>query len=459
MKISKSSSRSPRARRGKLQSRARHAPFSADLLRPVQDLIRVAETAGGPLLIAAGIAMLWANSYWRDSYEVVWNHVIAVDLGFAAVRAPLRDWVNQALLPVFFFMVGLELKREARVGELASWRRAAMPIAIAIGGMIAPAAVYLLFNAGSGFTHGWGVPIATDIVFAVAVLSLLGNRVPANLRILLLAFATADDVGGILVVLLFYSSGISWVPVGVALAFLAVIVVMRLFHAQTMMGYTLVGLAFVFATLFSGIHTTIAGVVLGLLAPARPFYSRALFREKAEKLLAEYQRRYSMLKDPDNERAEDLEIVLSELDELVIESESPAERLIRIVNPWVSYGVLPIFALANGGVALSMPVAREALTHPVSLGIAAALFFGKPIGVFGAALVARASGLATLPEGVTVKHLLAMSILSGIGFTVAIFIADLAFRDGALPLAKLGVLSASMLASAAGFITLRWATR
>ena len=458
MKIPKQSGSSA-TRRGKLQSRARYAPFSADLLRPVQDLIRVAETAGGPLLIAAGIALLWANSYWRDSYEVVWNHIIAVDLGFAAVRAPLRDWVNQALLPVFFFVVGLELKREARVGELASWRRAAMPVALAVGGMIVPALIYLAINAGGPFTHGWGVPIATDIVFAVAVLSLLGDRVPVNLRILLLAFATADDVGGILVVLLFYSSGISWASVAVALAFLGLIVVMRLYHAQTLMGYTLVGLAFVFATLFSGIHTTIAGVVLGLLAPARPHYSRALFREKAEKLLAEYQRRYNELTDPDNERAEDLELVLSELDELVIESESPAERLIRIVNPWVSYGVLPIFALANGGVALSVPVAREAITHPVSLGIAAALIFGKPIGVFGAAILARATGLATLPEGVTIKHLLAMSILGGVGFTVAIFIADLTFRDGILPLAKLGVLSASMFASAAGFLALRWATK
>jgi NhaA family Na+:H+ antiporter len=421
------------------------------VLLPVQRFIHTETTSGIVLLAATVLALLWANSPWSASYERFWNSTVALQLGGWGISHSVREWINDALMVVFFFVVGLEVKRELVHGELSDGRSASLPVVCAVGGMLVPAVLYSLFNHGSPGGRGWGIPMATDIAFALGVLALAGNRVPARIRIFLLALATVDDIGAILVIALFYSGHWSFIALAAAIIILAAMLTMRYFRVNNLLCYAPLAFAFWFAILESGIHATIAGVILGLITPTSPDVSKSAFRDLAERLLAGIK---SAVRGDQQERGE---AMLGEMEELAVATESPADRLVRVLHPWSSFFVLPAFALANAGVAITSEVAWHSVASPVTRGILAGLVLGKLVGIVGFAYVSIRLGIASLMPGVRWSQLAGVGLMGGIGFTVALFMTDLAFTDAStIACAKLGVLLASVASGIAGYLVLRY---
>jgi NhaA family Na+:H+ antiporter len=352
---------------------------------------------------------------------------------------------------VFFFVVGLEVKREFVHGELSDRRSASLPVVCAVGGMLVPAALYSLFNHGGPGGRGWGIPMATDIAFALGVLALVGNRVPARVRIFLLALATVDDIGAILVIALFYSEHLSFIALAAAIVILAAMLSMRSFQINNLLYYAPLAFAFWFAILESGIHATIAGVILGLITPTSPDVSKHAFLDHAERLLTAIK---SSVRGDEQERGE---AMLGEMQELAVATESPADRLVRVLHPWSSFFVLPVFALANAGVAITSEVASRSVASHVARGIVAGLVLGKVVGIVAFAYVGIRLGIANLMPGVRWSQLAGVGLLGGMGFTVSLFMTDLAFTDAStISYAKLGVLLASVLSGIAGYLVLRY---
>ncbi|MGH3355128.1 MAG: Na+/H+ antiporter NhaA [Nocardioidaceae bacterium] len=405
--------------------------------RPIAGFLRVEAAGGIVLLLAAVVAMLWANSPWAGSYDALWGTEVAIRLGPVEIAEDLRHWVNDALMVVFFFVVGLEIKYELVSGELRDPKAASVPIVAALGGMLVPAAIYAAFNAGGPGSAGWGIPMATDIAFAVGVLSLLGRRIPAPARVFLLTLAIVDDIGAIVVIAVFYTADLSMGWLAAAAGGLLLIVALRSIRVWSMSVYVVVGFVVWFATYQSGVHATIAGVALGLLAPALPLLDQAQSREYAREAIAdEYLdaqelRRYRFL---------------------LGESVPVAERLGSQLHPWSSYAVLPVFALANAGITLSGDTLVAALTAPVTAGVAVGLLVGKPIGITLATWVAVRTGIGRLPGRTSWAMMMGLGVVAGIGFTVSLFVTGLSFADGS-PLAddaKVGILGASLLAALIG---------
>ena len=397
------------------------------------------------MLGATAVALLWVNSPFRESYDSLWETKVSLSVGDASLVLNLRHLVNDGLMALFFFVVGLEIKRELVVGELSDRRKAALPAFAAVGGMVVPALIYLALNLGEPGARGWGIPMATDIAFAVGVLTLLGDRIAPGLKVFVLSLAIVDDIGAIVVIALFYSGGLELGWLALAGALVVVIVVIR--HARVMWVpvYALLGIVIWFATFQSGVHATIAGVVLGLLAPARPT-DLGGFSDVVD--------RASSL--PDEPDAESVRAVSLQAQEVV----SVAERLEHILHPWTSFVIIPMFALANAGLELSSSSLREALTSRVTLGIVAGLVVGKIVGISGMSIFAIRSGAGALPDGVTVRNLVGASAVAGIGFTVSLFITGLAFSDvGLADAAKVGVLAASVLAGVIGMSILTFGER
>jgi Na+:H+ antiporter, NhaA family len=409
-------------------------PVPRRLVRPLREFLRT-ETAGGVVLLTAAlVAVVWANSPFGDSYRALWSTELTFEIGDSEISATLRHWVDDGLMVLFFFVVGLEIKRELVVGELNDRRKAAVPAIAAIGGMIVPAGIYLAFNAGSEGAPGWGIPMATDIAFALGVLALLGRRAPSSLKVFLLTLAIVDDVGAILVIALFYTDTLHLYWLLGAVALLGVMAIMRAVNIRYVPVYVLVGLGVWFATFRSGVHATIAGVAIAMLTPAR-----ALSEGGAEKP-----------EEPDGPRETRRRILR------LRETVSPAERLAHLLHPWSSFVVLPIFALANAGLVLSLEDLGDAVTSPVALGVVFGLVAGKIVGITAATLLARRTGLGALPEDVTPRQVVAVSAVAGIGFTVSLFITSLAFDRAALAAdAKIGVFAASILAALAAYAILR----
>jgi len=346
---------------------------------------------------------------------------------------------------LFFFVVGLEIKRELVSGELSSPRRAILPAAAALGGMLGPALIYTAFNAGSETAHGWGIPMATDIAFAVGVLTLLGRRVPAPLKVFLLALAVADDLGGIIVIAVFYTESLSFEALGWAALVLLVILVINRGGVVAIAPYFFLGVLFWAAMLKSGIHATIAGVILAMLTPSRPYYTDEDFDATLERLQTEY-----ALARADGSHAR-MQQALAQIEDLVSGMESPLDRLEHRLAPWTAFVVVPIFALANAGVAVSGEMLRSAASSPVTLGVALGLVLGKPVGIFLTSWVCVRLGLAQLPANTSFRQVLGAGMIAGIGFTVALFIAGLSFENPAhLDEAKIGILAASLIAGLLG---------
>ncbi len=404
--------------------------------RPLVRFLAQETTSGVLLLLATAAALLWVNSPWGDTYHRFWDTHLALDLGSAHVLdLTLHGWVNDALMALFFFVVGMEIKSELVAGELRDLRVAALPAVAALGGMVVPALIYVAFNL-DGALRGWGVPMATDIAFAVGVLALLGPRVPQRLKLFLLTLAIVDDIGAILVIAVVYTGSISLWWLGLAAGLLVLILLLRRARVWYLPVYAVLGTGVWFATHESGVHATIAGVILGLMTPALPLLEPRAFEHLQDVLSGE---------TADAARARTATWSIRE-------TVPVTARLTALLSPWTSFLIIPVFALANAGVVLSADGLAEAATSTITLGIIAGLVLGKPLGVYLFSVVAIRSGLARLPDGLTMRHLAAVGAVAGIGFTVALFIADLAFETEAqTEAAVIGILGASVLATVLGW--------
>jgi NhaA family Na+:H+ antiporter len=426
-------------------------PFER-LVRPFQEFI-AAETSGGIVLVAATIvALIWANSPWAESYFHLWH--IELTFGFAgrSLSEPLHFWINDGLMAVFFLLVGLEIKRELLVGELASVRRAALPIAAAVGGMVVPAAIYCLFDHTVPMARGWGIPMATDIAFALGVITLLGDRVPPALRIFLAALAIVDDLGAVLVIALFYTDAISLVSLAIAGVCLFGLIVLNRVGVRHPLGYAILGVALWLAFLQSGVHATVAGVLLAMTIPARQRIRGHAFLARGEEMLAEF--RSAEEAGESTYTSARKSAVLHALAYDCERVQSPMIRFEHALAPWVAYVIMPVFALANAGVALNAS-GLESLVSPLGLGIVCGLCLGKPIGIFSLSWLVTRLGWASRPANVSWRHIFGAGVLGGIGFTMSLFIAGLAF--GATPTleqSKIGILTASLLCGVTGAVVL-----
>lgn len=422
-------------------------PTLQGILTPFQRFLRL-EAAGGLLLLGVTIvALVWANSPFGDAYKDVWATTFSVGIGDGALAKPLILWINDGLMAIFFLLVGLEIKRELLIGEISSPRRALLPIAAAIGGMVGPALIYVAINAGKPTIGGWGVPMATDIAFAVGVLAVLGRRVPLGLKVFLTALAIVDDLGAVAVIALFYTEEIKWNALAAGGGIFALLIVLNRLGIRPLLVYVLLGAVMWFAVLKSGVHATIAGVLIAAAIPADARVARKRFGE----VIAAVRDRVF---DGDDEVDTVDRAVIHELEHVCAEVQSPLVRLEHMLLPWVSFVIMPIFALANAGVDLRAFSPSDFL-DPVALGIALGLFFGNQVGIVGMTWLVVRLGLGSLPEGVTWRHVHGASLLAGIGFTMSLFIASLAFPDAeVLGVAKLGILLGSLASGVAGFVVL-----
>ncbi|MBC8074872.1 MAG: Na+/H+ antiporter NhaA [Chloroflexales bacterium] len=428
-----------------------HTPIGR-VLRPMQEFVGRSESSGIILLFVTVLALLLANSPLAGAYNALLETKAGIAIGPFTLEETLLHWVNDGLMVVFFFVIGLELKREVLAGELSDVRAAALPIAAAVGGVAVPAAIFALVNAGGAGAAGWGIPMATDIAFALGLLALLGDRVPFALKIFLTAVAIVDDLIAVLVIALFYSGGVSFGALGLGLGVLALLVVANRWGVRSPLVYAALGVVVWLAFLKSGVHATIAGVLLALTIPARYRIDAPTFLDRARRILRDFEQSGQdeslMLTD---ERQQSAVIALEEACEHV---QAPLQKLEHALHPWVALLIMPVFALANAGVSLA-PAGLGSASLPLILCIVAGLVLGKPLGLLGACWLATRTGIATLPAGVSWRHMLGVGILAGVGFTMSLFIAALAFADPAtLIAAKLGVLAASLVAGISGVLVL-----
>jgi NhaA family Na+:H+ antiporter len=433
---------------GALQVKLRESLVTRAVVLPIQQFIHIQGISSFFLLAAAIIALIWANSPWQESYHHVWE----MQLTLSRLELPVHAWINDALMAIFFFLVGMEIKHEIVHGELADVRRAALPIFGALGGMVVPALLFVAVNYGKPGQHGWGVPMATDIAFSLGVLGMV-KGIPSDLKVFLLSLAIADDIGAIIVIAVFYSGSLDRAALFAGLVILAVIFGLLKLGISRPILYFVLGVGFWVAILRSGIHATIAGVILGFMVPTTAALSLNDFRDLATGMARDF--RDAMAKN-DLQGAKN---VLGGFDALLSNTESTSERLTRQLNDWVSFLVLPLFALANAGVSFSGGAWRDLATSRIAWGVVAGLVIGKPLGIIGFARAAVKAGWAQIPHGVSWKQLNAVGLLAGIGFTVSIFISSLAFDDAVqLMEAKTAVLGASVIAGVFGYLALRKAT-
>ncbi len=385
-------------------------PTARKFTSPLPGILRASAAGGVVLMLCAAIALIWANSPLSHVYFALWDISLPVSIGSAHAEVSLHAVINDGLMAIFFLFVGLEIKRELVIGALASVKQAALPIVAAFGGMVVPAALFAVLNVANHSTRGWGIPMATDIAFALGVLALLGDRIPASLRVFLSTLAIADDLGAVIVIALFYTAMISWTALAAAALIFAVGVIANTAGARAMWIYVLIGILLWIAMLMSGVHATVAGVLLAFVIPVR---SR-----------------------------NDADI-------------PPLVRLENALRTPVTFCILPLFALANAGVSLTG--SAHLLATPVALGVLVGLLLGKPIGIGVATWIALRAGIASTPSGVSRRMLLGVALLGGIGFTMSLFIAGLAFGESSsmLTAAKLGTFAASIVAGFAGWLTLR----
>ena len=414
------------------------------LARPLREFVQTEAWAGFVLLVATLVALVWANGGWSSAYETLWRTEVALSAGRFSLSSDLRHWVNDGLMTVFFFVVGLEIKRELVSGELRDRRKAALPALAALGGMVVPALAYAALNHGGPGSAGWGIPMATDIAFALAVLTVLGARVPTGLKVFLVSLAIIDDVGAIVVIAAFYSGGVAWPALALAAGLLGVIAALRGLGVRWVPVYVIVGSAVWLATLESGVHATIAGVALALLTPARP-----LGREGDEG--------HDVGDHPSGvPSVQQVRTATFATREMV----SPAERIEHLLHPWAGFLIVPVFALANAGIRVSPATVGAALSSPVGLGVVLGLVVGKPVGVLAFSVLGVRLRLASLPEGVGWRHVSGAAALAGIGFTVSLFIAGLAFAGGELTgHAKVAILLGSYASALAGAAVLLLVSR
>jgi NhaA family Na+:H+ antiporter len=423
-------------------------------LRPFEEFFK-SQVAGGLVLLGVTVlALLLANSPWSDLYFRFWQFKLTIGIPPFALSKSLSHWINDGLMAVFFFVVGLEIKREFLAGELAGARKAALPIAAALGGMLVPALFFMLVGPQGLQARGWAIPMATDIAFALGVIALLGDRIPRSLAIFLTALAIVDDLGAVLVIALFYSADLNLVALATATVFLIILAIGNRLGIKTPNFYALIGLLLWIALLKSGIHATVAGVLIGMTIPVRPRHSHEQFLAEAEQLVTNYRAKGTL---PGPFLPEEKLGTLLALEHACHDAISPLQRMEHEMHHWVIFGVMPVFALANAGIALDLHELTTAISHPVTLGIAFGLLLGKPLGITLFAWLAVRLGLAELPASVRWSQILGLGLLGGIGFTMSLFITNLAYEEAPelVATAKVGIFAASLLAGTLGYLLLR----
>jgi NhaA family Na+:H+ antiporter len=398
--------------------------------------------SGVALLAAAVVALVWANSPWDSAYDDLITHVIPLDFGPISLEDDVQGWINNGLMTVFFFVIGLEIKREVLRGELAGRERALLPVVAAAGGMVAPALIYSAINAGGPGAHGWGIPMATDIAIALGVLALVGPRVPPQLRVFLLAMAIADDMGSIVVVVVFYAGEVDLGWLAGAVAIVSLVYAMRLAGIRQIAAYVPAAVLLWVAVFESGVSTALAGIALALLTPLHENYGPGAWREDLRtlaKLLHSAERRDAEL----SARLGD-------------DGGSPLERLEGLVHPYASFVIAPLFAFANAGLPFGAGTLEDSATSAIAIGIVLGRVLGKPLGILLSSVVAVRFGLASLPPSVRWVHVLGVGLMGGIGFTVALYVNALAFESGSqIDAGKVGILSAGLLSGSLAYLTLR----
>ena len=434
-----------------------HSPWEKSfdkILTPFDEFIHKQTTSGLLLMAMAVFALILANGPLASDYVHFMHTSVSLGAGSWAMEMSLHHFINDGLMALFFFVVGLELKREILVGELANLRNAVLPIGAAIGGMVVPAFIYFLINPEGDAARGWGIPMATDIAFAIGALALLASRVPKALITFLVALAIVDDLGAVLVIAVFYTDTIVFGPLLAAAALFAVLMMFNLMGVRKTMPYLIVAIVLWYALLLSGVHATLAGILGALSIPAIPKYKPELFSQYVKELMV----RFDASHKPGQSimTNDELRAVVQTLENGVHSVEAPLQKLEHVWHMPVAYLVIPIFALANAGIPLSFDSLSDTLTHPVLVGVSFGLILGKFIGITGVSWLLLKLNLAVLPKDTRFTQIAGVSLLAGIGFTMSIFVAELGFAGQAenLLMAKTGILAASVLTGVAGFIWL-----
>ncbi|MDN5199752.1 Na+/H+ antiporter NhaA [Fulvivirgaceae bacterium BMA10] len=422
----------------------------------VQSFLRftkIEASSGILLLLATGIAIFWANSPWSETYFGIWKTHMTIGFSDFVLSKPLLLWINDGLMALFFFVVGLEIKREIISGELSSLKKAVLPVFAAIGGMVVPAIIYAAFNISEPSAKGWGIPMATDIAFSLGILAMLGTRVPLSLKIFLTALAIADDLGAVIVIALFYSSDISLQNLLLGAIFLVVMLIGNFTGIRNKWFYAMVGIAGLWlAFLLSGVHATVAGILGALTIPARTRIHPEEYSQRIRSLMDKYHEVFNQKsKMPSHEQLS----VIATVKENTKNAETPLQSLEHTIHPWITFLVMPIFALANAGIILS-PEAIPVATHPVSIGVLLGLLVGKAAGITFFSFIPYKLGFASLPEKIKWAHIVGLGFIAGIGFTMSLFISGLAFRNDEYLLAsKIGLLLGSLVSGIIGFVILK----
>lgn len=429
-------------------------PAEKWIINPITNFISKSTTGGIVLFVTAVLAIFLANSQWQDWYHHIWEHKFGFYIdGESYLNLSLHHWINDGLMAIFFFVVGLELKREIIGGELSQPKKAVLPIVAAVGGMIFPALIFTIFNFGGESSHGWGIPMATDIAFALGVLYLLGDKIPLTLKVFLTALAIVDDLGAVLVIAFFYTEQINFMALGIGLGFLAFLFLCSKLGIRSILFFVLIGIFGVWLPfLLSGVHATIAAVLVAFTIPARSRIDETVFIAKIQRYLEHFKK----LDSTDNPLlTEDQLHVLEEVKVTTTDAISPLHRLEHSLHSFVSFIVMPIFALANAGVTFSSDIIANAASN-VTLGVALGLLIGKVIGVFGVSSLLIKLKISAMPDGMTNKSLFGVGLLAAIGFTMSLFVTGLAFNNPEYELqAKLGIFAASLIGGILGFFILK----
>jgi len=435
-----------------------YAPWEKAFLRvatPFEHFLHAQTTTGIVLMFMTVLALILANTPLTETYSHFFHTKVNLDIGSWSLSHTIHHWINDGLMAVFFFMIGLEIKREILVGELSNIKVAILPILSAIGGMILPALIYLAINSGGEGASGWGIPMATDIAFAISALVLLGNRVSPALVTFLVALAIVDDLGAVVVIAVFYTDQINMLPLGLAGAMFLIMVVFNRVGIHMILPYFIVGLVMWFFMLESGVHATIAGVIAAMAIPSKPKLTPLDFTNHTRNTLDEYDN-YPCTTD--HVMHEKQKALLLNIKDRIDAVGTPAARLEHDLHLPVALIIIPLFALANAGISINFSSIGDTIVTPVSLGIITGLILGKVIGIAGVAWLAIKLGIAKLPEGSNMSQVFGVAFLGGIGFTMSIFVADLAFlgNDVLIFQAKVGILAASLFAGIFGYVWLRY---
>ncbi len=423
-----------------------------NILKPVNKFIHQEFTGGIILFVSVVIAIFWSNSPWSEDYHLLWETNFSVGFdGFEFTR-PLHVWINDGLMALFFFVIGLELKREFMVGELSSFRKASLPMVAAFGGMLVPALIYIVVNYGKPSSQGWGIPMATDIAFALGLLSLAGKHVPNSVKVFLSALAVADDLGAVLVIALFYTNGIALAPLAIGGLLLGLMWVGNLLGIRHKLFYLIVGIVIWYCFLLSGVHATIAGVLVAFLIPARTKINEEEYVKSVRKHADEFEHAIPQIGTlTTTEQHQTIE----KIKQLCLDAETPLQKIEYGLHPWVAFVIMPLFAVANAGMHIGTDF-LSSLSNPISIGISLGLVLGKFAGILFFTWLMVKFRLAKLPQLATWKHIAGISLLAGVGFTMSLFITSLAFSDPKMvDDAKYGILLASVISGTAGIIWLK----